>query len=361
MKTFLLILSGVCVSLGLTSCAEHDAHHTKHLSLEVTQPLRKDTWIPREYVAQVHSVQHIEVRALEKGYITDVRIDEGQAVDAGAPLFQIMPRTYQAEYDKAKAELEFAEIEYNNTLKLKNDNIIAPAELNLAKAKLDKAQAELDLAKVHLDFTELSAPFGGITGRLHVRKGSLVEEGELLTTLSDNSEMWVYFNVPESEYLEFKRSENQDHKRDVHLAMADKTIYEHMGKITAIEADFNNETGNIAFRATFPNPDGLLRHGQTGNVVLNIPLEKALLIPQKATFEILDKRYVFVVDEKNEVHSKPVEVVAEMPDLFAIGGSLAEKDTILLDGLRKVRDGDEIIPKPRKPKAVLASLRVYAE
>ena len=198
-------------------------------------------------------------------------------------MFQIMPRLYQAELKRAEAEKEFARIEYENTKRLAETNVVAPNELALAQAKLDKAKAELALAQVHLDFTQVRAPFDGIMDHFHVREGSLVEEGELLTTLSDNHKMWVYFNVPEAEYLDYITTVSADSVIAARLLLANNRLFEYEGKVTTIEADFNNETGNIAFRATFPNPKGLLRHGETGSVLINTPLKSALLIPQKCT------------------------------------------------------------------------------
>ena len=358
----ILIHTACCLLLVCTGCG-HEAHH-KHetISLAVSKPLRKETEITREHVCQIHSIQHIELRALEKGYVQDIHVDEGQMVEKGTLLFEVMPRLYKAEYMKAKAEVDAAQIEYENTEQLRKKNIVALSELKIAKAKLDKATAELALAQVHLDFTQIKAPFDGIMGRLHVRNGSLVEEGELLTTLSDNHNMWVYFNVPEAEYLELQRGTLHDNQHaEVELRMANNETYKYPGTITAIEADFNNETGNIAFRATFPNPEDLLRHGQTGNVILKTPVKDALLIPQKATFEILDKRYVFVVDKDDKVHPRAISVVAELPDLFLVGEELSEEDTILIDGLRKVRDGSTIHPQFIPPKTVVAQLKVYAE
>src|SRR5690606_1771530 len=126
-------------------------------------------------------------------------------------------------------------------------------ELALAKAKLDKAKAELALAMGHLGFTEIRAPFDGIIDRFRVRLGSLVDEGELLTSLSDNSKMWVYFNVPEAEYLDYITREKSDSVLKVQLQMANHQLFDQAGIVETIEADFNNETGNIAFRATFKN------------------------------------------------------------------------------------------------------------
>lgn len=186
----------------------HSEKHEKHdtLTLTVTSPLQQDTVINKEYVSQIHSFQHIELRALERGYLQRVYVDEGQFMKKGQLLFQVMPMVYQAEVGKAKAEVNFAEIEYQNTKNLADSNIVSQSELALAGAKLDKAKAELNLANTHLGFTEIRAPFDGIVGRFQVRLGSLLDEGELLSTLSDNSKVWVYFNVPEAEYLDYTTS-----------------------------------------------------------------------------------------------------------------------------------------------------------
>jgi len=181
-----------------------------------------------------------------------------------------------------------------------------------------------------------------------------------LTTLSDNRQMWVYFNVPEAEYLDYKTHTTTENLSKVNLRMANNKVFDFPGVVETIEADFNNETGNIAFRATFPNPKGLLRHGETGNILMTIPMKGALIIPQKATFEVLEKKYVFVVDANNIVHQREVTILAEMPDVFVIKG-LRAKDKILLEGIRKVTDGQKIRFSYEDPKKVISGLKVYVE
>jgi membrane fusion protein (multidrug efflux system) len=276
-------------------------------------------------------------------------------------MFQIMPMLYQAELQRAKAEANFAEIEYLNTKSLAESNVVSKNELALAKAKFDKANAEVSLAQVHLDFTQIKAPFDGIMDRFHVRLGSLVDEGELLTSLSDNSKMWVYFNVPEAEYLEYETVIKKDSLVHVKLLMANNKVFKYSGIIETIEADFNNETGNIAFRATFPNPKGLLRHGETGNILMNVPFKNALLIPQKSTFEILDKKYVLVIGEDDVVRSRHITVIAEMPHLYVVQDGLAVGDKILLEGLRLVRENDKIHYEFIAPHDAISNLGLYAE
>tara|TARA_B100001250_G_scaffold342896_1_gene311354 strand:- start:83 stop:1150 length:1068 start_codon:yes stop_codon:yes gene_type:complete len=351
----------LCALLGHTSCqskAEKKEAETKFL---VTSPMRTDTSITEEYVCQIHSISHIELRAQERGYLQKIYVDEGDFVKEGQLLFQIMPRLYEAEFQKAKAEASFAEIEYQNTKTLADSNIVAPNELAMARAKFEKAKAELALAQVHLQFTEIRAPFDGIIDRFHVRLGSLVDEGDLLTNLSDNSQMWVYYNVPEAEYLDYRSNVRKDSIVEVKLLMANNKLFEHSGKVETIEADFNNETGNIPFRAVFSNPNRLLRHGETGNVLMRVPLKDVLLIPQKATFEVLDKRYVFVIDEHHTIHSREIEVAAEMPHIYAIKSGLKEGDKILLEGLRLVRENEEIEYEFVKPEKALSELDLYAE
>jgi membrane fusion protein, multidrug efflux system len=212
-----------------------------------------------------------------------------------------------------------------------------------------------------LQFTEIRAPFDGIIDRFHVRLGSLIDEGDLLTTLSDNSKMWVYFNVPEAEYLDYRTSFKKDSVMKVTLLMANNQMFEHQGVVETIEADFNNETGNIPFRATFPNPEALLRHGETGNIEVAVPFKGALVIPQKATFEILDKKYVFVVDKNSTVHQRQISIGAELPDLYVVTKGLSENEHILLEGLRKVKDKDKISFEYKEPRSVMSHLKLFAE
>lgn len=356
-----LIAMGFCGLCITTSCNSHKEHHEEETKFLVSSPVRKDTSITEEYVCQIRSSQHIELRALERGYLQNIYVDEGQFVKEGQLMFRIMPKLYQAELQKAQAEASFAEIEYKNTKALADSNVVAPNELAMAKAKYDKAKAEQALAEVHLGFTEIKAPFDGIMDRFHVRLGSLLDEGELLTSLSDNSKMWVYFNVPEAEYLDYITHTKKDSVMQVRLEMANGKMFGQEGRVETIEADFNNETGNIPFRATFPNPEGLLRHGETGSVKIRVPLKNALLIPQKATFEVLDKKYVFVITEENTVKARQIVTAAEMPHLYAVESGLEEGDKILLEGLRLVRENEEIAYDFVAPQEAISHLELYAE
>ncbi|MBA4240357.1 MAG: efflux RND transporter periplasmic adaptor subunit [Sphingobacteriaceae bacterium] len=356
-----IVLISMCVALSHISCQHSESEKEEETKFLVTSPLKKDTLITRDYVCQIHAIQHIELRAMEKGYLETIFVDEGQFVKKGQQMFKIMPQIYNAELQKAQAETNFAEIEYQNTKQLSEKNVVSPNELALAKAKLDKAKAEQFLAQTHLQFTDIKAPFDGIMDHFQVRLGSLINEGDLLTTLSDNSEMWVYFNVPEAEYLNYKTHATEENLLKVNLLMPNNSVFKYPGVVTAIEADFNNETGNIAFRATFPNPERLLRHGETGNIQMGIPLKGAIIIPQKATFEILEKKFVYVIDKDNKIKSREITVAAELPHIFIVSKGLKENDKILLEGLRQVEENEKINYKFLKPDSVISNLSLYAE
>lgn len=357
----ILMLTGLCGFLFIASCTSKHEEKKEEANFLVTNPIKKDTSITKEYVSQIHSIQHIELRAQERGYLEKIYVDEGQRVTKGQLLFKIMPKLYEAEMQKAQAEADFAEIEYKNTKRLADSKVVAQNELAMAKAKLDKAKAELSLTKVHLQFTEIRAPFDGIIDRFHVRLGSLVDEGDLLTNLSDNSKMWVYYNVPESEYLDYKAKVQSNNAPKVTLLMANNKMFDYSGIVETIEGEFNNETGNIAFRATFPNPKGLLRHGETGNIQMEIPIKNAILIPQKATFEVLDKKYVYIIDKDNKVKSREIKIAAELPHIFIVSGGLSVDDKILLEGIRLVKENEKIEYKLEKPENVMSHLELYAE
>lgn len=348
------------VTIFLILHFHHEKHEKEEAKFPITNPWYETVNLKKEYVSQIKAIQHIELRSLEKGYLQNIYVDEGQFVHKGQKMFQIMPLILEAEFKKSEAEYKLAKIEYDNTLILKKHDIVSANELALTKARLDKAQAEMQLAETHLDFTTVKAPFDGIMDRFHVRLGSLVNEGELLTTLSDNSQMWVYFNVSEADYLNYMERKKNNQETVVELVLANGSLFPHKGKIDTIEAEFNNEVGNVAFRATFPNPDGLLRHGETGTILLTEEHKDALIIPQKSTFEILDKKFVYVVDDENKVHSQEITITGEVPHLFIISAGVSKKDKILLEGLGKVHEGEEIETENQSLKEVQKSLILKA-
>jgi membrane fusion protein (multidrug efflux system) len=355
------LVTAVLATLWMQGCQAESKAAEEPDKFAVTSPMKRSTDLPKEYVAKIRAIQHVDLRALERGYLQDTYVDEGQHVSRGQRMFQIQSLVQNAEAAKAKAELDRTRVEYNNAKMLADKNIVSPNELALARANFDRATAELSLANTHKGFTLIKAPFDGIMGQLEVRRGALLSEGDTLTTLADNSKVWVYFNVSEAEYLNIRAKQAKKEPTNVKFVMANGQVFDHPGKVETVMSDFNIESGTIPFRATFPNPERLLRHGETGKVLMNIPVKDALLIPKKATYDVLDKKFVYVVDDKNVVKSHPITVSAETAELFVVNSGLSEKDRIVYDGLRKVKEGSTIEPEYEKPEEVAKHLDVAVE
>jgi membrane fusion protein (multidrug efflux system) len=278
----------------------------EHRKIVLTSPKAMDVVITQPYVGKIHAQRHINVRALEKGYVSVIKVMEGQTVKKGDLMFKIVKAGANSNAEPAKNEL---------------------------------------------DFTSVIAPFNGLVGRLHEQLGSLVKEGDTLTTLSDNSVVWVYFKVPERAYLEYMASRKQD-KADqtIELDLANHAKFPQPCQNVVIEAHFNKQTGNIAFRADFPNPDGLLRHGQSGTILIHRTLHNVTVIPMRATFEFLDKRYVYVVDKDDVVHRRDIDIECEADDIFVIKQGVGVGDRIVVEGVRQVRDGEKVEYEFRPPE-----------
>ena len=346
--------------LMILSCKDKKEEKEESVVYPVTSPVKVDTVINKEFVSQIRSERNIEIRAQEKGFLEKIYVDEGQHVQAGQVLFRIMPQLYQADVLKAKAEVAQAEIELQNASTLAKSNVVSINEKRMAKAKLDAARAELNLAQTHLSFTTIKAPFSGIIDRLPLKLGSLVDEGDLLTSLSDNAGIFAYFNVSEPEYLNYQTHSAERGNNQVSLIMANGETFPNKGIIQTIEGEFDNETGNIAFRAKFPNLNQLLRNGETGKIQMTLPLKNALIIPQKATYEIQDQKYVFVVGKDGVARSKNIKVSYELPDIYIVSEGLDVGDKILLEGVQKVKDDQKVETKFQDPKKVLSSLKLQA-
>ncbi|SHE79602.1 efflux RND transporter periplasmic adaptor subunit [Pedobacter caeni] len=357
----IIVFTAAIALLNLASCTSKKEEKKEDSKFTTTNPLKTDTSFTKEYVSQIRSVRNIEIRAQEKGYLQNIYVDEGQSVKAGQLLFKIMPKIYEAELLKAQAEVKAEEIELKNVKLLADKNVVSKNEQAMAQAKLDQARAEVSLAKLHLSFTEIRAPFDGTIDRIPLKLGSLVDEGALLTSLSDNSQVFAYFNVSEPEYLDYQTNVKARAGNKVSLLLANNELLKDKGNVEVVESEFDNETGNIAFRARFPNPDRLLKNGETGKIQMIVPLRNALIIPQKATYEIQDKMYVFVVGKDQVVHSRNITVAAEMPDMYVVSSGLSERDNILLEGVQKVKDDEKIRSEHIEAKEVLSHLRLKAE
>jgi membrane fusion protein (multidrug efflux system) len=356
-----LLLSGTFL-LGCTTNKQADDNTEKNKVLPVTTIISKDTVMHREYISDIQAVQNVEIRVRVTGFLEKIFVDEGQEVKKGQPLFRLNDEEYQAELAKTSANMKSAiaeakatELEKDRVKMLVEKKVVTKTELELARAKHEAAKARIEEARsaeanarIKLSYTNIRAPFNGIVDRIPLKVGSLVEEGTLLTTVSDNRAVFAYFNVSEKEYLHYVKSlsENPQSNSDVvELTLADGSTFPHSGKIETMEGDFERETGSIAFRARFPNPDKLLKHGASGRIRLINKIADALMIPQKAVFEIQDKNYVFIVDTNNTVTMKSFVPKSRISHFYIVESGLAPGDKVIYEGLQGLREGMQIIPE----------------
>lgn len=332
----------------------------------VANPIVADTATYSEYVAELTALQNVEVRARVQGYIERIHVDEGAAVREGQVLFSISSAAYaqkaqkaEAAVQSAQAKLEAARVDLTNTERLLAKDIISQPELTAKRAKITALEADLteartDAAKaaMNLGFTEVKAPFDGTINRIPNKRGALVEEGDLLTSITNNSAVFAYFELSERAYLDLATAGIDEREKQVSLVLANGANYSEPGVIETSESEFDKSTGSIAFRARFANPKGLLKHGGTGKVRVRTALGKALLVPQQATFEVQGNTYVYVLDGESKARMRQVSPTHRLAKDFVIGEGLSASDRFLVEGIQRVKDGDAVTAEvPTAPLA----------
>ncbi len=319
----------------------------------LTGPRAMDVTVTLRYVCQLHAWRRIDIRAQVAGRLDEIGVKNGEAVKEGGLMFQISPALARSKRDAEIAEVDLARREYENAKNAPGARRpgAPPDEVALAEAKLARANAKLKLAEAELAFANVRAPFGGIVDQLRVQPGDPVKEGDLLADLSDDSVIWAFFGMPEKHYLDLMAGPERLDGDDFELELGGGARYPHPGKFGAVEGQISNETGNIALRADFPNPGGLLRHGQSGTVLIRRKLRQALVVPVRATFESLDKRYVYVVDQDDVAHRREIVIQHELDDIYVIKPGIQVGDRIILEGIGQVRDGEKVKCEVRPPEA----------
>lgn len=356
------LMQGIWILSLVTACSSSETKQIQDPeNFPTTSPIMIDTTLSTDYVAEINAVQNVEIRARVKGYLDKIYIDEGKYVQQGQLLFSINNPDLSEEVAKASAvlkstvsELKAAELDFGNVKRLVEKNVVSNTELEMAKnkvemmkAKVEEAQANESFAKIQLTYAQIKAPFSGIVNRLPNKIGSLIEEGTLLTTISKNDEVFAYFDVSEKEYLNFVSNvkENAQQSNNITLILANGEEHPFKGKIETTEGEIEQSTGNIAFRARFSNPEKVLKHGASGKVRLLKKYRNVLIIPQKATFEIQDRMYVYILDKKNRVKSKAITTNHRMPHFYIVDSGLTEDDKIIYEGIQNIKDGMVVKPQ----------------
>ncbi|MBO7051113.1 MAG: efflux RND transporter periplasmic adaptor subunit [Prevotella sp.] len=318
------------------------------------------------YPATFKGMQDVEIRPKVAGFITKVYVKEGQTVGAGQVLFEIDNVTYKAAVNQAQAAvvsaqsaLNTAKLTYDNAQKLHAANVIGDYELQSSKNQYESAQAALGQAKAslmsardQLSFCSVKSPTSGVVGSLPYKVGALVSASiaEPFTTISNGSQVDVYFSLNEKDVIEFTKQYGSlqaaiNQMPALKLKLADGTIYGSQGKVTKASGIIDPVTGTTSFIASFPNPQHILKSGGSGNVLIPHKATGAIIIPQDATVEVQDKHFVYVVGKDNKVKYTEITIDTQNDGQnYIVTSGLKKGDKIVVYGVNQLNEGMEIKP-----------------
>ncbi|MCM1076100.1 MAG: efflux RND transporter periplasmic adaptor subunit [Bacteroides sp.] len=393
MKSIALSKSGIGMMLAavtlLPSCSKQQQQMQAPAPEIATITLSPQTAdLKSTFPATIKGKTDIDIRPQVTGFITKVHVDEGQRVHKGQVLFTLDQVTFQAAVDQAKAAVNNAQTAVN-TAKMTADskkalfdkNIISQYEYQLSQNSLAQAQAQLANAKAalasaqkNLAYTVVTSPSDGVVGTIPNREGSLASpsSAQPLTTVSDNSQVYAYFSLTENDLLNLVGDGNRTmdaaikEMPAVQLRMSDGSIYPLEGKVATVSGVIDNSTGASSVRALFNNPQGVLRSGATGQIIIPDVQEQVIMIPQKATFELQDRRFAYVVNDSNKVVSVPITIEANNDGKnYVVTSGLKPGQRVAIEGVgNKLKDGmtiNPVAPKTQEAPAEAAAQQAPAE
>ncbi len=382
------IVAASATIFTFTSCGDKSAQQMQGAGAPEIAVLTVEagsTDLNSSYAATIKGKTDIDVRPLVSGFITKVHVDEGQYVTQGQTLFTLDQVQYQAAVDQATAQvnsaktaLESAKLTAANKQRLFDKNIISEYENQLAKnslaqaeAALAQANASLTNARKNLSYTVVTAPSNGFVGSIVNREGSLASPSMVtpLTTVSDNSDIYAYFSLNEKDILEMTKGGEITLNAaiaqlpPVQLELSDGTIYPEKGTVATVSGVIDNTTGSANVRARFKNINGMLRSGSTGQIIIPNVKENVILIPQKSTFEIQDRRFVYVLNDSNKTVSTAITVAPENDGKqYIVTSGLTPGQRVVVEGVgTKVRDNMAITPVDAAARAAAQQQQAQAQ
>jgi len=366
-RSLALLAPALAGVLALTACGKKEAAKAPTPEVYVAQVVAKDVPVLLEVVGQTRGSQDVEIRARVEGYLESVKFTEGTFVTKGTPLYQIDPKPFEATLAAAKAELATAKSRLQKTSNdvaryepLVAQKAISQQELDnalsardAAKAQVDAGAAAVDKATLDLGYCSIAAPLDGIVGTTKVRAGNLVGRGEstLLTTVSKVDPILFRAGISEAEYLRIAKRAQEGGERaakaEITLILADGAVHPHKGLIDAVEREVDATTGTLAVQFKFPNPNRLVRPGQYGRARFVVETKAgALLVPQRAVQELQNLYSVATVGEGGKVAFKSVKVGPRVESLWVIEEGLKAGETVVVEGLQRIREGTTVTTKP---------------
>ena len=308
----------------------------------------------KTYPTTIEGIINSDVRAKVSGYIQKVLVDEGQKVKKGQPLFRLETQSLSQDAEAAKAAVNAAKVEVDKLVPLVEKGIVSKVQLETQKAKLLQAQSTYNSIVANIDYATVRSQVDGIVGAIPFREGSLVSPANVtpLTTVSDITQVYAYFSMNESEYLDFlQTTEGKTLQDKVHnfpkvsLILANGETYPEQGKIQTTVGQINPNTGTVSFRAVFNNPNQLLTNGNSGEIKIPVVYKNATIIPQEATYEQQKQVMVFKLKESDTVSASMIKIKASVNNLYVVESGVAAGDKIVASGVGKLRDNMAITPQ----------------
>jgi len=348
--------------LFLASCGnkqEQAAPPSGPVPFPVETVTAQDATILQEYTATLEGQQNVEIRPKVNGFIQKIYVDEGQVVRKGQLLFKLETQSLNQEASAAKANVQAAQVEVDRLKPLVERKIISNVQLETAKARLAQAKSQLGSISATIGYGSITSPVNGVIGSLPYKEGSLVSatSAEPLTTVSDTKIVRAYFSMNEKQLLQFNKTfkgattaEKLKNAPEVSLRLVDNIEYDQKGKLTAMNVLIDPSTGTTQFRAEFKNPEGILRSGSSGILLLPIIQKNVIVVPQNAIFEMQGKQYAFVVGEGNKVKTRIVQTNGTSGNNFIVVSGLSSGDIIVTEGTSKLKDDMEIVPQGQTPQ-----------
>lgn len=360
--------------LALQSCnwkEQNNQEAPQAVDAEVLTLQLTDAVIEQSFPASLQGKTNIDLRPQISGYIDKIYVDEGAYVQAGQPLFRINASVYAeqknnalASLDMAKSQLATAELELEKYKVLSDKKVVADFQYQKAKTAYDNAKASVKQqqtlvasANVNMGFSVVKAPVSGYIGRIQNRLGALVgpSDTQALSTLSQVNEMYAYFSLPENEILKINATrqganllEKLKSFQDINLLLADGSTYNHLDKIDMMDGQFDATTGSVILRASFPNPESLLRTGNTGRIVLRSTEPNVFQIPLLATYEVQDKLFVGLLDAENKMQRVALHDYTKSGDYYIVKSGFKAGDRIVANELVPIPENSVIQPKTNK-------------
>ena len=352
------MLAMLIVVLLISSCADKTENQQvaqrPPAAFPVAQVKHKTVTGYQTYPTNIEGIINSDVRAKASGYIQNVLVDEGQKVRKGQVLFKLETQALNQDAGAAKARINVAQVEVDKLIPLVEKNIISPVQLETAKANLAQAKANYSSIAANIDYATVKSPVDGYVGAIQFREGSLVSPSDEtpLTTVSDIKDVYAFFSLNESDYLDFlqnTKGKNLEEKianfPEVSLILANGNTYSEKGKIQTSTGQINQNTGTVSFRALFNNPNQLLTNGNSGKIQIPTSYENAIVVPQAATYEQQGEIMVFKLGENNTVSSSLLKIKASIDNLYVVESGIKEGDKIVTTGVGKLRNDMPITPQ----------------